>query len=230
MQTTNKSWYKRWWGIIIILFLSFVIIFFIAFFIYVFNNPKDFNNSNSNNISKNISYYENDEQRLLIEGSDNYWTGSVKPKITIVEFADFNCPYCKNSYSKIREISLNYKDKIKYIYRDLPILENSEYLSMSARCAGEQGLFWLMHDKLFQNKSLDYEKVLNLAIQIGADENKFIKCLNSSKYLNKIKKDISDANSLNINQTPVWFINGYKISGDIPLDIFNKIIEDLLIS
>jgi len=64
----------------------------------------------------------------------------------------------RTSNSKIREISLNYKDKIKYIYRDLPILENSEYLSMSARCAGEQGLFWLMHDKLFQNQNLDFKK------------------------------------------------------------------------
>lgn len=219
---TKKPWYKNTKIVITLIFLLFII--FLSLLLLVINSL----NSAENIKSKQINYYKNDEHKKLIEGNGENNIGAENPKITIVEFGDFNCPYCKNSYSKIREITLKYKDEIKFIYRDLPILENSLELSLAARCAGEQGFFWNLHDRFFQNQKTDISDIRNIAISIRLDIVKFNSCFESKKYINEIKEDISDANKLKISQTPIWFINGYGVHGDIPYDVFNKIIEDLL--
>jgi protein-disulfide isomerase len=127
-------------------------------------------------------------------------------------------------------VGLRYSDKVKHIYRDFPALgENSVNLALAARCAGEQGLFWPMHDKLFQNQGVSTPKeLLELANQIGADTVKYELCYSQKKYLNLIQKDFLDGETLGVNGTPTWFINGQKIEGDIPLNIFTQIIEELI--
>jgi protein-disulfide isomerase len=217
---TKKLWYKNTKIVITLIFILFIV--FLSLLLLIVNSL----NSAENIKLKQTNYYKNDEHKKLIEGNGENSIGAENPKITIVEFGDFNCPYCKNSYSKIREITLKYKDEVKFIYRDLPILENSLELSLAARCAGEQGFFWNVHDKFFQNQKTD---IKDIAVSIRLDIVKFNSCLKSKKYLNAIKKDISDANKLKISQTPIWFINGYEVHGDIPYDVFNKIIESLLL-
>ena len=220
----NKLWYKKWWGILLIIVVTLIAVVVVAFFFYTLDTYKDIKN-------------EQGEARELLRGEyyeaggdgSNYWIGSANPKVTIVEFADFNCPFCRKSYPKIREISLKYKDSIKVIYRDFPALENSLELGLAARCAGEQGLFWLMHDKLFQNQGkFSIDELPDLANQIGADIPRFNKCLSEQKYLPQVKKDFSDAENLGVKGTPTWFINGYKVEGDIPYDLFIKIVEGFL--
>ena len=169
------------------------------------------------------------EIQKAVEGENNYWTGAANPKITIVEFADFSCGYCKNSFTKIREISLKYKKDVKIIFRDYPAYEHSLDLAMAARCAGEQGLFWLMHDKLFQNQGISEQEQLSaLANQIGADVSRFNNCFANKKYLPNIQKDFADAEKLEITGTPTWFINGQKIAGDIPYELFMEIVEEFI--
>lgn len=220
----DKSWHKKWWAILLVLILTFIAILAVAFGFYVYNSYKNIKSGQGqvNQVLKGAKY------KAEGDGS-NYWTGSASPKVVIVEFADFNCSNCKSSYPKIREISLKYKNSVKIIHRDLPILENSLELSLAARCAGEQGLFWLMHDKLFQNQGkFTLDQLPELANQIGADTTRFNKCLSEQKYLPQVKKDFSDAESLGITGTPTWFINGYKVEGDIPYSLFIEIIESLV--
>lgn len=232
MQQNNKPLYKKWWGILLIILLSLILIFLTAFVFQIFNIAKNLKNKNIQSEIPTYSSYKTNSDKKIIEGEtvagaiSNYWIGSASPKITIVEFADFSCPMCKNFFTKIREISLKYKNDIKIIFRDYPVYENSLDLSIAARCAGEQGLFWLMHDKLFANQgNFELEQLPDLANQIGADVNKFKECLDTKKYLTNIKKDYSDAEYLKISGTPTCFINGYKIEGDIPSKIFTEIIE-----
>ncbi len=230
MQNNNqikKSWYKKWWGIIFITIATLLLIIFIAFSFYVYNLIKTLNSDTQYNSN---SYNDlSEEVRKKIEGENNYWTGSAKPKITIVEFADFACSYCEKSFPKIREISIKYKNDVKIIYRDMPLRENSEKLAMAARCAGEQGLFWLMHDKLFQNQGIKSDSdITELAKQIGTDISKFNNCLNSNKYIQQIQKDFSDGTDLEVKGTPTWFINGNKLEGDIPLSVWEEIIGKIL--
>lgn len=225
----QKKWYKKFWGITLLTTITLIIIIVIATVFYIFNLAKNIKKENTTQFSTNKSLYKKTGYKKIIEGENNYWYGSATPKITIVEFGDFNCHLCKNSWSKIRKISNIYKNDVKYIYRNFPIYDNSVDLSMATHCAGEQGLFWIIHDKLFQNQG-KYTKnnILFLANQIGADIDKFNSCFNSNKYLNVIKKNIFDANKLELSGTPTWFINGSRIDGDIPYEIFTQIIENIL--
>ena len=224
-QIKNKPWHKNWLGRILIIIGVFILIILTAFIfliIDIIRHPQ--NKKISNNITAN------EPNQKIAEGGDNYWFGSANPEITIVEFSDFACPYCEQSYSKIRQISLKYKNEVKLIYRDFPLRQAySIDLAMAGRCAGEQGLFWLMHDKLFARQGeFELSQLSDFANQIGANLNKFNDCLKNEKYLNDIKKDYADGESLEVTGTPTWFINGYKIAGDIPHDLFIQIIEELI--
>lgn len=224
-----RPWYKKWWGILIIVILTFVLITFVAFGFYIYRIVKtNYNNSYANKVlPNNIELTE--KERVLIEGQGNYWLGSKNPKIIIVEFSDFACPYSKNSFPKIREISLKYKNDIKYINRDMPLRENSLDLAMAARCAGEQGLFWPIHDKLFQHQGVSASNdLLELANQVGADKNKFKNCFDTKKYLAQIQKDFSAGEDLGVKGTPTWFINGNKVEGDMPLSVWEEIINNYI--
>lgn len=226
MENSSSAWYKKWWGAMIVIIIIIILSLITAFAFYIYNFTKTIKKEGSSGI-KQVELSE--EERKLIEGENNYWLGAPNPKITIVEFSDFACPYCKNSFPKIREIGLKYKDSVKIIFRDMPLQETSLELALAGRCAGEQGLFWLMHDKLFQNQGIsETEKLIELANQIGADKNKFSSCLNNQKYLNNIQKDFSDGKSLGISGTPTWFVNGNKIEGDVPTNVWEEIIGELL--
>jgi len=231
MIEQNKKWYKRWWAILLFIFLTLFLIFLIAFGFYIAEIYKSINNNEVSG-STLVQALKKQKQYTNIEGLNNYWIGSSNPKLTIVEFGDFNCPLCANSYKKIRDISINYEKDVKIIYRDFPVRESSIELATAGRCAGEQGLFWPMYDKLFQNQSqFNSEKpnqVIEMAKQIGVDTNKFTECLASNKFLNNIKKDFTDGEIAEVTGTPTWFIDGYKIPGDIPYDIFIQLIDAML--
>ncbi len=203
---------------------SLILVLFIALVFYFFNLVKlSRQEISQNNISLNAS------NKFEVSTESNYWIGAAKPKITIIEFGDFNCPNCQSAYPKIREISLKYKNEVKFIFKDYPIYDFSLELAEAARCAGEQGFFWLMYDKLYQNQGLAAKsQVMEVAGQIGLDTSKFEKCYDSQKYLENIKKDFQEAEKLGLSGTPTWFINGYKIEGDIPYNIFTQIVESLL--
>lgn len=221
----------------IFLFKIFLLIFFLLFSIAAIFIYKEVQKIRSEQTQQNQIFKENQESlaleqvRKIAEGDENnFWIGSDDPKITIVEFSDFECPYCAQTFPKIRELSLKYKDKIKVIYRDTPLHDNSIELSKAARCAGVQDKFWIMHDKLFQNqgKLESRNNILNLAQSIGLDVTKFNSCLDSNTHMQYIQKDFSDATSLGINGTPTWYVNGNKLEGDVPMEVWEKIIKKLL--
>jgi protein-disulfide isomerase len=174
-------------------------------------------------------------QKYEVPTENDYWLGTSTPRVTIVEFSDFACPYCRNSYTTIREIGIKYGNSVKIILKDFPIHENSLDLAMAARCAGGQknsakgGLFWAMHDKLFSLQGqFSTSSLPDLAVSIGADANLFKNCLDSRKYLADIQKDYLDGESLGLKGTPTFFFNGYRIDGEIPKDQFEKIINQFL--
>ncbi|MDD4901692.1 MAG: thioredoxin domain-containing protein [Patescibacteria group bacterium] len=159
----------------------------------------------------------------------DYSFGTTTPKITIVEFADFACPYCRNDYTVVREIGYKYKKSVKIIFKDFPLHGNSLDLAQAARCAGEQGFFWPMHDKLFALQGqFATSSLIDLAISVGANKTVFTNCLSSNKYLDDIRADYADGQSLGVAGTPTFFINGYKLAGEIPADKFEEIIQRFL--
>jgi len=228
-QTSNPP-SKKWLKVLLLFFLLIVMSLSFAFGFLVLKISKESDALSANIQEKEKKYAnENYENKTLIEGAGNYWTGATNPKIIIVEFADYSCPKCKSSYPTIKQILNKYGNLVKLIYRDYPVISDSSMdLAHAARCAGEQGLYWQMHDKLFENQPIaDTETIKKLAEQIGANMIQFNDCAAKSKYLVAIQKNFADATTLNVAGTPTWYINGHRIEGDIPLAAFEEIISKL---
>ena len=223
-----KKWYKKWWGVLIICGLLFVASFLVASAFYVYKTAQRINWEKQ---TADSSKQRAEIQKLAVGDGTNYWLGTNTPKITIVEFSDFACPYCANSFTTVRDLGKKYKTSVKIIFRNFinPDHADSKSLAMAAACAGEQNKFWEMHDKLFlkqgQITKTDYP---NLAQQLNLDTTKFNTCVANNKYAAIFNKDMSDAIALGATSTPTWFINGYKVKGEIQETDFISFIDQLL--
>jgi protein-disulfide isomerase len=165
----------------------------------------------------------------------SYFLGTSTPQATIVEFGDFACPFSKESAAAVSKIGAEYKDKLKIVWRDYLRNEDSIDLAVSARCAGEQGKFWEMHDGLFANQdnfasSTEERKgeLIALAQNLQLNSDSFITCLKDRKYLDQIKADYEDGNKLEIIGTPTWFVNNRSFSGAVSEEKLRELIAGLI--
>lgn len=167
--------------------------------------------------------------------------GEANAKVTIVEFSDFQCPYCKKFFDETYEqIKKDYIDtgKAKLYYRHLPLAIHplAQDAAEASECANDQGKFWEYHDLLFEK--FDSWSVLPLeefpqtltsyAAELGLNTEEFNSCLSSDKYDEKVKKDMADGQSAGASGTPTFFINGKPLVGAYPYETFKTIIEEEL--
>jgi protein-disulfide isomerase len=196
--------------------------------VYFFNTKKAIE---SGELQINPETGEVFDPQKLREGTSNYYLGTNNPELTIVMFSDLNCPYCKKAFTVItEEIIKQYSNKIKIIYRDLPIMgKDSIALSLASRCAGEQGKYWNMIDKLFEKQGeFELKELPDIAEQIGVNRLQFINCMAEERYLTAIRQDMKDADTININRTPTYLFNDYKATGHIKKEQFELYINNLL--
>lgn len=223
MQDVEKKWYQYWWAKILLGILFFILIILVAFGFYVYDTYK--------NLDKNQipgSTYKNNKE-LGIKDNSNYWLGATNPKITIYYYSDFACPICKSAYTKIKDVAKNYGQDVKIIVKDFLLHDESADLALAARCAGEQGKFWLMHDMLFYKQGIKTEiELTSLAKDIGLDTTKFTQCFDNKKYLPNIRQDFMEAQDLGLEGTPTWIIDGEIFSGDIPNNVLTNILNKKL--
>jgi protein-disulfide isomerase len=158
--------------------------------------------------------------------------GPDNAKVTIVEFSDFQCPYCKRFRDSTLDALLKkYGDKIRFVYRDypLPFHSQAQKAAEAAECANEQGKFWEMHDLLYANQAtLSEDAYKEFADQLGLDTQKFDDCLSSNKYADEIAADEKDGESYGVSGTPTFFINGWILVGAQPASEFEKLIDQEL--
>ena len=170
--------------------------------------------------------------REMLETTDDPYFGFQQAELVIVEFADFQCPFCKEAYLTVKKIREEYQDRVKIIYRDLPDLTSHPdalNAAIAAECADEQGRFWPYHDKLFANQNnLTVENLKLLATQSGLNLSQFNQCLDNNKYAAEVQNDLQDGLKFGIIGTPTFFINGNKVPGNIPYETFKAIIEKIL--
>ena len=170
--------------------------------------------------------------------SDDFVLGDANAPVTVIEYGDFQCPFCgkffKDTESVLRENYIK-TGKIKFIYRDFAFLgQESLWAANAARCAGEQGKFWEYHDYLYNNQrgenqgAFSKDNLKGFASVLGLDNGKFSVCLDSEKYLEEIKKVTKDGASAGVQGTPAVFINGKINVGALPTATFTQIIEDEL--
>jgi len=181
---------------------------------------------------------------VFVSSDDDPFKGNPDAHITIIEFSDFQCPFCAQFHSStLPQIQKNYVDtgKVKFVYRDFPITSihpNAVPAAVAAECANEQGLFWQYHDKLFENQNswerLVGENVVNefkeYASDLGLDESLFENCLDSGKYEKKVKFNAFEAKKNGISKNPTFIIldsegRHHKIKGSVSYPVFEEIID-----
>ena len=157
--------------------------------------------------------------------------GNANAPVTIVEFSDYQCPYCRQAEPTIEAVVAKYGDKVRLSYRDFPlraIHDHAEIAAEASRCAMEQGKFWEYHDQLFKSPNLDKDALVGYAKSANMDGDKFAACLTSEKYKAQIDKDIEEGRKAGVTGTPTFFINGIPTSGAQQQDTFTRMIEDEL--
>ncbi len=155
--------------------------------------------------------------------------GPQHAKVTIVEWSDFECPYCSRGASVAHEIMKAYPKDVKFVFRHQPLTfhKNARPAAQAAMAAHKQGKFWEMHDKLFANaKALTEENFLAWAKELGLNVDKFKADLASAEIDKQVTEDSSDGHKVGAGGTPTFFVNGRKVSGAQPFESFKSIIEE----
>ena len=170
--------------------------------------------------------------------SGDFVLGEASAPVTVVEYGDFQCPFCgkffKETESVLRENYIK-TGKVKFIYRDFAFLgTESLNAANAARCAGEQGKFWEYHDYLYNNQrgenqgAFSKNNLKSFAAALGLDKEKFNTCLDSDKYLEEVKKETKAGGEAGVAGTPANFINGVLYVGALPTANFTQIIDSEL--
>lgn len=176
-----------------------------------------------------------DQKKVLVQ-KDSHKKKAPKEKVVLVEFGDFQCPACGSAYPTVEQIMEEYKDEVSFVFRNypLPMHKNAETAALAAEAAGAQDKFFEMYEKLYTNqeewgesdKPMEYlEKYAN---ELKLDMDKFKTDVEKKTYLSKIQKDKTDGNTVGVNATPTFFLNGEHLESGLKYDEFKAKIDDAL--
>jgi protein-disulfide isomerase len=156
--------------------------------------------------------------------------GASDAKVTLVEFSDFQCPFCARFVSTLKQIEQTYGDRVQIVYRQYPIVSlhpNAFKAAEASLCANEQGKFWQIHDVMFQEQDrLSVRELKLLGGRLGMDQKKFDGCLDSGKYTEQVQNDLAEGGKAGITGTPALFVNGIPIDGGaVPFETVKRAID-----
>jgi predicted DsbA family dithiol-disulfide isomerase len=157
--------------------------------------------------------------------------GSSDAPVRIVEFSDFECPYCRNAEKTIQAVVAKYGGKVSLAYRDFPLASihpSAQLAAEASRCAADQDKFWAYHGRLFASPTLDVARLKEIAREIGVDQKKFDLCLDSGSKRAAVDGDARAGRLAGVTGTPAFFINGIPLTGAQPVAAFERIIDEEL--
>lgn len=157
--------------------------------------------------------------------------GPANAPVTIVEFSDFQCPFCSRLIPSLKAVEEKYGDKVRVVFRQypLPFHQNAQKAAEASLCANEQGKFWEMHDAMFANQqALEVAQLKAKAAELGMNAEQFNQCIDSGKHAAAIQADMQEGSAAGVNGTPAMFINGRFISGAVPVEQITTVIDDEL--
>lgn len=173
-----------------------------------------------------------DAPRVKLEiGPHERTKGPATAKVTIVEYSDFQCPFCSRAAATVKQLVDEYKDKVRVVFRDnaMAMHQRAAAAAEAAMCAHEQGKFWEFHDKLFgDQKKMSDEDFKQHAADLALDVEKFNACYTGGKYRDAVKKETDSTRDLGITGAPAFFVNGRFLSGAQPIEIFKLMIDEEL--
>ncbi len=156
--------------------------------------------------------------------------GPVGAAVEIVEFSDFECPYCASAAEAVKAVKNTYADQVRFAYRNYPLSfhPSAKIAATYAQCAQRQGKFWPMHDEIFGLEALDGESLRKAATDVGLDQGKLDACLDSPEVQDEIAADMRKASEVGVGGTPTFFINGRLFNGAPTAEGLGQAIEDEL--
>ena len=169
-----------------------------------------------------------DPPRFPVEPGDAPRLGKKDAPVQIVEFSDFECPYCGIAAKTVHDLSTKYGDKIaiSFLHFPLPMHPNAPKAAEASLCANEQGKFWEYHDQLFANqRMLDPLSLVRYATDLGLDVAAFQRCLESGEKAKAVEADVAKGKTVGMSGTPGFYVNGIHISGALPVEAFSEIID-----
>jgi len=157
--------------------------------------------------------------------------GPENARVTVVEFSDFQCPFCSKAHDTVEQVMQTYPGKVRLVFRNFPLEfhKNAAKAAEAAMCANEQGKFWEYHDVLFKNQqTLEVAQLKDHAKEVGLDTTTFASCVDSGKYKKLVDEDMAAGQKVGVSGTPAFFINGVFLNGAQPFDEFKKVIDQEL--
>jgi protein-disulfide isomerase len=158
--------------------------------------------------------------------------GNAKAPVTLIEFSDFQCPFCLRVAPTLKKIRQTYGDKVRIVWKDFPLTQihpEAFKAGEAAHCAGEQGKFWEYHDRLFANQqALQPDSLKKYAADAGLDAAKFNACVDTSKYGDRVRDGVAQGTRLGVNSTPTLYVNGRMMSGAQPYEAIAAVIDEEL--
>lgn len=199
------------------------------------------NNNKGSEVTVNGRPQNNNNNPVTVSADDDPFLGRADAPVTIIEFSDFQCPFCRTFWKEtLPQIKQEYidKGKVKLVYRDFPLSFHPSAMpaAQASECADEQGKFWEMHDVIFQEQEKQGEGTItftvndlkNWALKIGLDASQFNQCLDSEKYKTEVEKDGADGSLAGVNGTPAFFVNNQLLAGAQPFSAFKTVIDRAL--
>lgn len=168
------------------------------------------------------------QPRVAVDAPSDLARGKADAPITIVEFSDFECPYCRRAQATLQAVEKEYGDKIRFVFRHypLPFHAQAPKASEAAQCAADQNKFWPFHDALFiEGAGLEPAALKKLAGTLELNQATFDGCLDSGRHAERVAKDSAEGQKLGITGTPTFFVNGVRLVGAVPLANFQKVID-----
>ncbi|MFH1235621.1 MAG: DsbA family protein [Parcubacteria group bacterium] len=162
---------------------------------------------------------------------DDFIRGGENAKVTLVEYSDFQCPFCEQVVPTLQKVLETYGDDVRLIYRHFPLTSLhplAQKAAEASECAAEQGKFWELHDKLFEmnaSGTLSIENFKSAAGSLGLNQSQFDSCLDSGKYQSKVQNDTTQGTQYGVQGTPATFVNGTLVSGAVPYEQFASVID-----
>lgn len=172
-----------------------------------------------------------DPPRTEVSAAGRPSRGPSSAKVEIIEFSDFQCPFCQRAFPTVQQVLKAYGDRISLTYRHYPLPNhpNARPAAEAAACAADQGKFWEYHDRLFSNPTkLADADLRQHAVELGLDSTTFNTCVESRRHKEAVDADIAAGDAAGVTGTPAFFINGRAIEGAQPFDTFKRVIEEEL--
>jgi protein-disulfide isomerase len=168
--------------------------------------------------------------RVKMDLQDSPVRGATHVGVTVVEFADYECPYCQQVDPELKRIENEYAGKVAFTFKDAPMPAHihAHKAAEAAHCAGLQGKFWEYHDVLFANKQLDLTELKRYARQLKLDTASFDKCLDSGAQSGIVRRQIAEAQKLGLPGTPSIFVNGRLVSGAVTYEVLREVVDEEL--